>query len=271
MLAACRVWLALTLPYSDRLRPGCERAGRLAGAWLRQRSPTRRVAAWALAVVGPALLTLAALPLRSSLVLGRFLFSALLLVIATAVVGGPAPEHCSGRARSINRAHRQWCSRWPRAFRWPVRSRRPGVRTDTAHGGGLVPQPGTVGRTGAAGHAARYEQDGEQEPQDAPSGVGVAGRHGDGDADDRQHGDRDQHRASEGPPRRDTGGRGRGDPGPAGRSRRRSLNSPQVRAARARPLRSSNSPASSRAWKCSLRSDRTASRSASEAFICAEG
>jgi signal transduction histidine kinase len=65
--------------------------GRLAGAWLRQRSPTRRVAAWVLAVAGPALLTLAALPLQSSLVLGGFLFSALLVVIAVAVIGGVRP------------------------------------------------------------------------------------------------------------------------------------------------------------------------------------
>jgi K+-sensing histidine kinase KdpD len=65
--------------------------GRLVGAWLRQRSPTRRAAAWALAVAGPALLTLAALPLQSALVLGGFLFSALLVVIAVAVVGGVRP------------------------------------------------------------------------------------------------------------------------------------------------------------------------------------
>jgi signal transduction histidine kinase len=65
--------------------------GGLAGAWLRQRSPTRRAAAWILAVAGPALLTLAALPLRSALVLGGFLFSALLVVIAVAVLGGPRP------------------------------------------------------------------------------------------------------------------------------------------------------------------------------------
>jgi hypothetical protein len=49
------------------------------------------VAAWALAVAGPALLTLAALPLRSSLVLGGFLFSALLVVIVVAVIGGVWP------------------------------------------------------------------------------------------------------------------------------------------------------------------------------------
>jgi hypothetical protein len=54
----------------------------------------------------------------------------------------------------------------------------------------------------------------------------------------------------------------------AGRSARRSLSSPQVRAVRARPVRSSNSPAVSLpAWKCSPRSDTTASRSESEAFI----
>ena len=65
--------------------------GRQAAAWLRQRSPTRRVAAWVLAVAGPALLTLAALPLQSSLVLGGYLFSALLVVIAVAVIGGVRP------------------------------------------------------------------------------------------------------------------------------------------------------------------------------------
>ena len=65
--------------------------GRLAGAWLGQRSPARRVAAWVLAVAGPALLMLGALPLRSSLVLGGFLFSALLVVIAVAVLGGVWP------------------------------------------------------------------------------------------------------------------------------------------------------------------------------------
>src|ERR1700730_10119963 len=65
--------------------------GGLAGAWLGQRSTTRRGAAWVLAVAGPALLTLAALPLRSSLVLGGFLFSTLLVVIAVAIIGGTRP------------------------------------------------------------------------------------------------------------------------------------------------------------------------------------
>jgi signal transduction histidine kinase len=62
-----------------------------AGAWLGRRSPTRRAAAWILAVAGPALLTLTALSLRSSLVLGGFLFSTLLVVIAVAVIGGARP------------------------------------------------------------------------------------------------------------------------------------------------------------------------------------
>jgi signal transduction histidine kinase len=63
----------------------------LVGAWLRPRSPARRVAAWVLAVAGPAVLTLAALPLRSSLVLGGFLFSMMLVVIVAAVLGGALP------------------------------------------------------------------------------------------------------------------------------------------------------------------------------------
>jgi signal transduction histidine kinase len=58
------------------------------------------VAAWALAVAGPALLTLAALPLRSSLVLGGFLFSALLVIIAIAVTGGVWPA-LTGVALSV--------------------------------------------------------------------------------------------------------------------------------------------------------------------------
>jgi signal transduction histidine kinase len=63
----------------------------LVGAWLRRRSPIRLVAAWVLAVAGPALLTLAALPLRSSLVLGGFLFSMMLVVIVAATLGGARP------------------------------------------------------------------------------------------------------------------------------------------------------------------------------------
>jgi signal transduction histidine kinase len=65
--------------------------GGLGGGWLRQRSPTCQVVAWVLAVAGPTLLTLAALPLRSSLVLGGFLFCMLLVVIAVAVIGGTRP------------------------------------------------------------------------------------------------------------------------------------------------------------------------------------
>jgi signal transduction histidine kinase len=65
--------------------------GGLRGTWLRQLSPTRQVAAWVLAMAGPALLTLAALLLHSPLVLGGFLFSTLLTVIAAAVIGGTRP------------------------------------------------------------------------------------------------------------------------------------------------------------------------------------
>jgi signal transduction histidine kinase len=65
--------------------------GGLRGTWWRQLSPTRQVAAWVLAVAGPALLTLTALGLRSSLVLGGFLFSTLLVVMAVAVIGGTWP------------------------------------------------------------------------------------------------------------------------------------------------------------------------------------
>ncbi len=65
--------------------------GGLRGTWWRQLSSTRQVAAWVLAVAGPALLTLATLGLRSSLVLGGFLFFTLLLVMAVAVIGGTWP------------------------------------------------------------------------------------------------------------------------------------------------------------------------------------
>ena len=63
----------------------------LAGAWLRRRSPARRVAAWVLAVAGPVVLTLGALPWRSSVVLGGVLFSMMLVVIVAAALGGARP------------------------------------------------------------------------------------------------------------------------------------------------------------------------------------
>jgi hypothetical protein len=68
------------------------------------------------------------------------------------------------------------------------------------------------GRAGAGDHATRYEQRGEQEPQDAPPGVAGTGRHDD-DSDARQHGDRDPRRAREGQKRPSTGGRGHRDAG----------------------------------------------------------
>ena len=65
--------------------------GGLRGTWTSQLSPTRQVAAWALAVAGPTLLTVAVLPLHSPLVLGGYLFCMLLVVIAVAVIGGTWP------------------------------------------------------------------------------------------------------------------------------------------------------------------------------------
>jgi len=65
--------------------------GGLRGTGSRQLSPTRRAAAWVLAVAAVALLVLAALPWHSPLVLGGFLFCMLLVVIAVAVIGGTRP------------------------------------------------------------------------------------------------------------------------------------------------------------------------------------
>ena len=65
--------------------------GGLAGAWLTERSPTRQVVAWVIAFAGPVLLTLGALQFPSSLLPGGFLFSALLVAIAAAAVGGTWP------------------------------------------------------------------------------------------------------------------------------------------------------------------------------------
>jgi K+-sensing histidine kinase KdpD len=49
------------------------------------------VAAWVLALAGPALVTLALIPFRSSLSVGGFLFCMLLVVIAVAVIAGAQP------------------------------------------------------------------------------------------------------------------------------------------------------------------------------------
>ncbi|HYZ53081.1 MAG TPA: GAF domain-containing protein, partial [Streptosporangiaceae bacterium] len=65
--------------------------GGLANAWLWQRSPARRAAAWVLAVIGPMLLTFALLPFRSVLLPGGYLFCMLLVIIAIAVIGGARP------------------------------------------------------------------------------------------------------------------------------------------------------------------------------------
>jgi signal transduction histidine kinase len=63
----------------------------LAGASPAHRPWARLVAAWVLAIAGPTLVTLAALPFRVSLGLGGVLFCMLLIVIAVAVAGGTWP------------------------------------------------------------------------------------------------------------------------------------------------------------------------------------
>jgi signal transduction histidine kinase len=63
----------------------------LTSAPLRRQPPALRAAVWVLAVAGPALLTLAALPLHSALFRGGFQFAALLLVVTLAVAGGMRP------------------------------------------------------------------------------------------------------------------------------------------------------------------------------------
>jgi signal transduction histidine kinase len=64
----------------------------LTGGWVRQRPPGFQAMGWLLAVIGPAVLTLATQPMDSSLAQGGgFLFAALLLVIVTSVVGGVRP------------------------------------------------------------------------------------------------------------------------------------------------------------------------------------
>jgi len=63
----------------------------LTRAPLRHQSPALRAAVWVLAIAGPALLTLTALPLHSALFRSRFQFSALVLVVTLAVAGGMRP------------------------------------------------------------------------------------------------------------------------------------------------------------------------------------
>jgi len=63
----------------------------LAGARPLNRFAALRAAVWVVAVSGPVLLTLAALPLHSALFRGGFQLSALVLVVTLAVVGGMRP------------------------------------------------------------------------------------------------------------------------------------------------------------------------------------
>jgi signal transduction histidine kinase len=63
----------------------------LTSAPLRPQSPALRAAVWVLAIAGPTLLTLTALPLHSALLRGSFQFFALVLVVTLAVAGGMRP------------------------------------------------------------------------------------------------------------------------------------------------------------------------------------
>jgi signal transduction histidine kinase len=66
-------------------------SGRIVSASLEQRGSHRKMAAWSLTIVGPALLTVICLPFRDQLGLGGFLMLTLLLVIAIALIGGVWP------------------------------------------------------------------------------------------------------------------------------------------------------------------------------------
>jgi signal transduction histidine kinase len=64
---------------------------RLLRASLQRRSPRWRLASWAAAVGGPVLIAVALAPVRSSIGLSSVLFFTLLLVVATAAIGGMWP------------------------------------------------------------------------------------------------------------------------------------------------------------------------------------
>ncbi len=64
---------------------------RLLGLLSRQQPPARRAGVWLAAVLGPVGLAVALLPIRSGLGLAGYLFAALLLVIAIALLGGLRP------------------------------------------------------------------------------------------------------------------------------------------------------------------------------------
>jgi signal transduction histidine kinase len=65
---------------------------RRAGGYLMRRSATRRRPAWALAVLGPVAVAFVLLPIRDSIGLGGFLFGALIVVVAVAVMNGLWPS-----------------------------------------------------------------------------------------------------------------------------------------------------------------------------------
>ena len=64
---------------------------RRVGDSLMLRSPVNRAVAWSLAVVGPVIVALGLLPVRSSVGLAGFLSSAQLVLFLVAVIGGIWP------------------------------------------------------------------------------------------------------------------------------------------------------------------------------------
>jgi signal transduction histidine kinase len=73
------------------MRHGLSALGRRVGASLMRRSRGNRVAAWTLAVVGPAIVAAGLLPFRSSVALAGFLSGALVAVVVVAFIGGVWP------------------------------------------------------------------------------------------------------------------------------------------------------------------------------------
>src|SRR5512142_1546933 len=139
----------------------------------------------------------------------------------------------------------------------------------------LAPWHAAHWTAGVADQAAHDEQP-EDDPQQAPPAVGDADRHRHGDPDYRQHGDRSRCPAPRRPLRPASGGRngnrGLGPGQGAGKISQEILQLTPGPGGKGRPARSSSSSAVSLpAWKCSLRPDRTASRSASEALTSAVG
>jgi signal transduction histidine kinase len=79
----------------ETMRQGVSALRRRVGASLVDRSPARGQAAWVVAIIGPAIVALGLLPIRSSVGLAGFLFCAEVAVVAVAVLGGVWPALAS--------------------------------------------------------------------------------------------------------------------------------------------------------------------------------